>query len=184
MMCDVVHRRGPNDCVKVVKSWCDRWNIVMTVVYQSVWREPSRRGRPARLQNVRGFRHRGRIECRVAPIGAPLGDALVVECRILMFPDLDPSRVILVVTMTTPTTSTTTTIVSPSSTTTTTDIRNQKDGNFLTRSKPFRLLVDKAFAVCDGDKTGHICKTELYAGLLLVHRKCYVPYCFWCDLLL
>ena len=42
--------------------------------------------------------------------------------------------------------------------------------NVLTRSKPFRMLVNKAFAVCDADQTGHVCKTELYAGLLLVHR--------------
>lgn len=56
-------------------------------------------------------------------------------------------------------------------TTTTSTPLNEEKLNFLTKSKPFRLLVDKAFATCDGDKTGHVSKTELYAGLLLVHRK-------------
>ena len=35
------------------------------------------------------------------------------------------------------------------------------------------MLVNKAFAICDSDQTGHVCKTELYAGLLLVHRTWY-----------
>jgi hypothetical protein len=46
-----------------------------------------------------------------------------------------------------------------------------KTGNILTRSKGFKLLVKKTFAVCDNDKTGEVGKAELYAGLLLVHLK-------------
>jgi len=60
----------------------------------------------------------------------------------------------------------------------------------LTRSKAFRALVDKAYAVCDSDKAGKITKTELYAGLLLVHLNlakyagpaaCYPPTRKVCD---
>ena len=53
--------------------------------------------------------------------------------------------------------------------------------NVLTRSKPFRMLVDKAFAVCDADQTGHVCKTELYAGLLLVHRTYSPSFIIVCE---
>jgi hypothetical protein len=48
---------------------------------------------------------------------------------------------------------------------------SQGNTNFLTRSKSFRALVDKAYAVCDSDNTGEVGKTELYAGLLWVHCK-------------
>ena len=48
-------------------------------------------------------------------------------------------------------------------------IQNQKKGNFLTRSTRFCKLVDYVYNVCDADKTGQIGKSELYAGLLLVH---------------
>jgi hypothetical protein len=41
--------------------------------------------------------------------------------------------------------------------------------NVLTKSPFFVKLVDWAYSVCDSESTGHIGKSELYAGLLLVH---------------
>jgi hypothetical protein len=41
--------------------------------------------------------------------------------------------------------------------------------NFLTRSRAFQKLVDWAFKIVDTEKTNHIGKSDLYAGLLLVH---------------
>lgn len=46
--------------------------------------------------------------------------------------------------------------------------------NFLTRSRAFQTLVNKAFAICDSDGVGEVSKSELYAGLLLVHCKWYI----------
>jgi hypothetical protein len=48
---------------------------------------------------------------------------------------------------------------------------SERPGNLLTRSKPFKAIVKRAFKVCDNDQTGEINKLELYAGLLLVHLK-------------
>jgi hypothetical protein len=44
-------------------------------------------------------------------------------------------------------------------------------GNFLTRSQAFQRLTKWAFSVCDSDGTGQVGKTELYAGILLVHLQ-------------
>ena len=41
----------------------------------------------------------------------------------------------------------------------------------MTRSRAFKALVSRAYAVCDNDKSGEVGKAELYAGLLLVHLK-------------
>jgi len=41
--------------------------------------------------------------------------------------------------------------------------------NFVTRSKAFGRLTKWAFTVCDIQGTGKIGRTELYAGILLVH---------------
>ena len=41
--------------------------------------------------------------------------------------------------------------------------------SFLTRTSSFRRLAKWAFAQCDADGTGGVNKTELYAGILLVH---------------
>lgn len=48
-------------------------------------------------------------------------------------------------------------------------IENVSKGNILTRSKPFKALVDRVFKACDTSKTGNISKTDLYIGLLSVH---------------
>lgn len=48
-------------------------------------------------------------------------------------------------------------------------IENVSNGNVLTRSKPFKALVDRVFKACDTSKTGYVSKTELYVGLLSVH---------------
>jgi hypothetical protein len=47
--------------------------------------------------------------------------------------------------------------------------RAKDSGSFLTRTKAFKKLTKWAFSVCDSDKTGQLNKSELYAGLLLVH---------------
>jgi EF hand len=41
--------------------------------------------------------------------------------------------------------------------------------NILTRSVTFRKISHWAFVQCDTDRTGHIQRQELYAGILLVH---------------
>jgi hypothetical protein len=41
--------------------------------------------------------------------------------------------------------------------------------NFVTRSRAFQKLTKWAFTVCDRDQTGQVGKSELYAGILLVH---------------
>ena len=41
----------------------------------------------------------------------------------------------------------------------------------MTRSRAFKKVSDYSFSVCDNDKTGEVAKTELYAGVLLVHLK-------------
>jgi hypothetical protein len=46
---------------------------------------------------------------------------------------------------------------------------SEHSGNLLTRSKPFKAIVKRAFQVCDNDQTGEVGKLELYAGLLWVH---------------
>ena len=43
--------------------------------------------------------------------------------------------------------------------------------SFLTRTPAFQRLAKSAFDECDADSTGAINKTELYAGILLVHVK-------------
>lgn len=45
----------------------------------------------------------------------------------------------------------------------------QESYSFLTRTAAFRKLSKWAFAQCDSDGTGELNKTELYAGILLVH---------------
>jgi len=45
----------------------------------------------------------------------------------------------------------------------------KQGSNILTRSKPFKTLVDKVFKACDTSKTGDVSKNELYVGLLLIH---------------
>jgi hypothetical protein len=47
--------------------------------------------------------------------------------------------------------------------------RAKESGSFLTRSRAFKKLTKWAFSVCDSDKTGQLGKSELFAGLLLVH---------------
>jgi len=47
--------------------------------------------------------------------------------------------------------------------------RKNARGNFLTRSKQFQELLDKAFKDCDTDKSGSISKSELYVGMLSIH---------------
>jgi hypothetical protein len=42
-------------------------------------------------------------------------------------------------------------------------------GNFLTRLKAFQKLSDMSFDICDPDKTGAVGKSDLYAGVILVH---------------
>lgn len=44
-----------------------------------------------------------------------------------------------------------------------------KLGQLFTKSKPFEKLVEKAYRICDTDGSGSVEKSELYAGLLLVH---------------
>lgn len=43
--------------------------------------------------------------------------------------------------------------------------------SFLTRTAVFQRVAKSAFRECDTDSTGAINKTELYAGILLVHVK-------------
>jgi Ca2+-binding EF-hand superfamily protein len=58
----------------------------------------------------------------------------------------------------------------PSSTTTTTTTKMGSSSSYLTRTKTFEKLAKYAFAMCNSDKeSGKIDKTELYAGILLVH---------------
>jgi hypothetical protein len=45
----------------------------------------------------------------------------------------------------------------------------KQGSNILTRSKPFKTLVDKVFKACDTSKTGDVSKSELYIGLLSIH---------------
>ena len=45
----------------------------------------------------------------------------------------------------------------------------QQKGYLLTRTRAFKRLLKWSFDVCDHDKTGEVGKTELYAGVLLVH---------------
>lgn len=47
--------------------------------------------------------------------------------------------------------------------------RSNDDSSFWTRTKAFRKLTKWAFGVCDRNQSGEINKTELYAGLVLVH---------------
>jgi hypothetical protein len=47
--------------------------------------------------------------------------------------------------------------------------RAKESGSFLTRTRSFKKLTKWAFSVCDSDKTGQLGKSELFAGLLLVH---------------
>jgi hypothetical protein len=47
--------------------------------------------------------------------------------------------------------------------------RAKESGSFLTRTTAFKKLTKWAFSVCDSDKTGQLGKSELFAGLLLVH---------------
>ena len=50
------------------------------------------------------------------------------------------------------------------------DVTTPPNGsNVLTRSKPFKALVNKAFTACDLNKSGDICRSELYSSLLFVH---------------
>jgi Ca2+-binding EF-hand superfamily protein len=49
------------------------------------------------------------------------------------------------------------------------DLSSRQTYTFLTRTKAFQRLVAWAFSACDNDKTGEINKSELYAGILLVH---------------
>jgi hypothetical protein len=42
-------------------------------------------------------------------------------------------------------------------------------GNFLTRLKAFQKLSDMSFDICDPEKTGAVGKSDLYAGVILVH---------------
>jgi hypothetical protein len=43
--------------------------------------------------------------------------------------------------------------------------------NWLTRTKSFRRLTKWAFVQCDNSGNGHLTKTELYGGILLVHLQ-------------
>mmetsp|Transcript_31933 Transcript_31933/g.52698 ORF Transcript_31933/g.52698 Transcript_31933/m.52698 type:complete len:231 (-) Transcript_31933:933-1625(-) len=45
----------------------------------------------------------------------------------------------------------------------------KQTSNFITRSKSFNKLCKYVFSICDGNHTGAINATELYAGVLLVH---------------
>jgi Ca2+-binding protein (EF-Hand superfamily) len=47
----------------------------------------------------------------------------------------------------------------------------QQGSNLMVRSARFERLVQYVFDVVDVDKSGKICKKELYAGLILVHLK-------------
>ena len=47
----------------------------------------------------------------------------------------------------------------------------QLHSNILTRSKPFRMIVKKAFHDMDAEKNGEVDKNELYMGVLMVHLK-------------
>ncbi|KAG7344590.1 EF hand domain containing protein [Nitzschia inconspicua] len=62
--------------------------------------------------------------------------------------------------------------------------------NLLTRSKPFQIIVQKAFHDMDYQRNGHVDKLELYTGVLMVHLKlakyagpaaCYPPTKQVCD---
>jgi exonuclease I len=45
----------------------------------------------------------------------------------------------------------------------------KQGSNILTRSKPFKTLVDKVFNACDTSKSNDVSKSELYVGLLSIH---------------
>lgn len=49
------------------------------------------------------------------------------------------------------------------------NLQQMKHSSFWTRTKAFKRLTKWAFGVCDRNKSGEINKTELYAGLVLVH---------------
>ena len=49
------------------------------------------------------------------------------------------------------------------------NLQKMKHSSFWTRTKAFRKLTTWAFGVCDRNQSGEINKTELYAGLVLVH---------------
>jgi len=51
----------------------------------------------------------------------------------------------------------------------TVDFEKEKEAPLWMRTGAFRKLCKWAFDICDSDGTGEIDKTELYAGLLLVH---------------
>ena len=64
----------------------------------------------------------------------------------------------------------TTVTAQQTTTNTTAATANKGSSSFLTRSKTFEKLAKWAFSMCNSDKeTGKINKTELYAGILLVH---------------
>jgi len=48
-------------------------------------------------------------------------------------------------------------------------IESSARSNVLTRSKPFKALVNKAFVACDLNKSGNVSRSELYSSLLFVH---------------
>lgn len=59
--------------------------------------------------------------------------------------------------------------MSSTASTTKTPLPTKNSSSFLTRSSAFKRLTKWAFSVCDSDGTGQLGKTELYAGILLVH---------------
>lgn len=70
--------------------------------------------------------------------------------------------------------------------------KESQNKNFLTRSKPFTMMVGSTFASMDSTGKGEVTKDELYSGLLLVHLKlakfvgapaCYPPDKSTCDTL-
>ena len=50
-----------------------------------------------------------------------------------------------------------------------TSILYHNGGKALTQSKTFKILISKAFTICDTNSDGKIDEVELYAGVLLVH---------------
>ncbi|CAJ1968032.1 unnamed protein product [Cylindrotheca closterium] len=69
-------------------------------------------------------------------------------------------------------------------------ITSGKNGNLLTNSKPFKMMVSSTFKSMDNTGNGEVTKDELYAGLLLIHLKlskfvgapaCYPPIKTTCD---
>ena len=48
-------------------------------------------------------------------------------------------------------------------------LHQMKHSSFWTRTRAFKRLTKWAFGVCDRNQSGEINKTELYAGLVLVH---------------